>query len=286
MSGIHVNLGLGARRDNPNAKGLIKHMILNSLLSYRQKYGKEYGELVLALDSRNYWRKDKFPFYKGNRKKDREKSGHDWEFIFEVINETKAELRENFPYKMIEIPAAEADDVIACITKYLQKNELTQQGLMTEPQPILIISSDGDFVQLQKYRNVRQWAPQQKKFVKPSGTIPHFIIEHICTAGDDGIPNICSPDNSFVDGIRQKSFRKDRLPEFFAKGIDACKDDTERRNYQRNQMMIDFDFIPETIYNNIIAEYTSQKPVGNKMKIMNYFIKNKMKLLIEHAGSF
>lgn len=114
-----------------------------------------------------------------------------------------------------------------------------------------------------------------------------FTMDHIC-GGDsgDGIPNICSPDNSFVDGIRQKPFKRDRLEEFFKLGIDACKDETERRNFQRNQLLIDFDMIPTNIYNEVIKEYTSHQVHGNKMKVMNYLMKNKMRLLLEHAGSF
>jgi 5'-3' exonuclease len=286
LSGIQVNLGNDAKTDNPNAKGLIKHMILNFFLSFKKKFGKEYGDIVLAMDGRNYWRKSVFPHYKAGRAKAREKSALDWEFIFNTINEIKAELRENFLYKIVEVEGAEADDVIATLVKYYQTNELVNTGLIEEPQPIMIISSDGDFVQLQKYGNVKQWTPMKKKLVKPEGKVEHYIIEHICTAGDDGIPNICSADNCFVDGIRQTSFRKARLPEFFTKGIDACKDETERRNYQRNQILIDFDYIPDHINKKIIDAYTGYTIAGSKNKIMNYMIKNKMKLLMEHIGEF
>jgi len=288
ISGILANLGKDARRDNPNAKSLIKHMVLTSLLTYSKKYTETYGELVLAVDSKHYWRKDVFPNYKGNRKKMREKSHIDWDFVYEVINEVKDDLRENFRYKMIEVQCAEADDVVACIVKYLQTNELEQTGLFHDsPQDVLIVSADGDFVQLQEYQNVRQWSPILKKFVTPKMSIKEYKIIHICTAGDDSIPNICSPDDVFMrDDLRQTPFKKARLEEFFEKGIDACKNDMERRNFQRNKTLIDFDCIPDDIYQKIIDEYTSYKIKGNKTKVYNYLVKNRMKLLLEDAGKF
>lgn len=262
-------------------------MILNSILSYKKKYGKEYGTVVLAIDNGNYWRKKIFKYYKAHRARDREASDFDWELFYKVFEEVKNDLREVFPYKLIEVESAEADDVIACLTSYLQTNETTTGGLFEtgEPQKILIVSSDTDFVQLQKYKNVKQWSPAVKKFI--SMDAEKYIIEHICT-GDagDGIPNIMSADNCIFDKVRQSSFRRNRLDEFYEKGIDACKNDDERARYQRNQQLIDFDFIPKGIYNQVVDIYINQTPTKNFAKIMNYLVKNKMKLLIESAGDF
>lgn len=287
ISNLAVSFNKEMEHPDNTTNGLIKHMILSTLLSYKQKYGKEFGQILIATDNRKYWRRDKFSYYKGKRKQAREESKWDWNFIFKVLDEIKADLKEHFPYKLLDVPGAEADDVIACLAKHLQDNELTQQGLMTDPQPIMIVSSDTDFMQLQKYPNVKQWSPMQKKMVKPKTTLQEFVVDHICT-GDvgDGIPNICSPDNCIVDGIRQTSFMKKRFEDFINKGIDACKDETERRNYQRNQMLIDFEFIPQDIHDAVIDEYKTQVVKGNKTKVFNYFIKNKMKLLLEHAGDF
>lgn len=275
------------KRGNPEAKPLIMHMILTTLLFYKKKFGKEYGKMVIATEGKGYWRKEVFPLYKGARKRNRDSSDVDWDFIFEVLNEAKAALRENFPYKLLEVESCEADDVIACVVKHLQENELVQVGLVEEPEPIMIVSSDTDFMQLQKYPGVKQWSPMQKKFLKPGVTLREFMIEHICVGdGGDGIPNICSVENSLFDKIRQKSFRKDRLPAFVEKGIDACADEFERKRYQLNERLIDFEFIPERIYNNIITEYESQTPQSGKQKVFNYLMKNRMRHLIENAGDF
>ena len=73
---------------------LVRHMILNTILSLKKKYGKDYGELVIACDNKKYWRREYFPAYKGNRKADREKSLIDWPALFDMLNTIKQELKE------------------------------------------------------------------------------------------------------------------------------------------------------------------------------------------------
>jgi hypothetical protein len=271
----------------PNDIGLIKHMILTSILAQKKKFGKQYGDIVLCFDGKNYWRKDYFPYYKAKRKQGREESGIDWNTIYNAMDEMHDELIANFPYKVIKVEGAEGDDVIGCLVKWFQTNELTQQGLMNDPQPIMIVSADGDHIQLQKYGNVKQWSTKMKKFLVPDMPINDFIVEHICK-GDtgDGVPNILSADNCIADGIRQKSFMKKRLPDFFKHGIDACQNDEERRNYIRNQKLVDYDCIPQKINDIIVQCYISQTPVKSKTRIMNYFMKNRMKLLLDSANEF
>lgn len=122
---------------------LIRHVILNTLRSLKKKFGKQYGDLVIASDDRHYWRRDVFPFYKGNRKAEREKSDFDWLMIFSTISAVCDELREYFPYRVIKVPGAEADDVIATLCQRRPSAE-----------PVLIVSNDKDFVQLLRYENV------------------------------------------------------------------------------------------------------------------------------------
>ncbi len=122
---------------------LIRHLIINSLRSIKVKFGKRFGEVVIATDGRHYWRKKIFPQYKGNRKADREKTDFDWPMIFGAINTTKEELKEYFPYKVIDIDQAEADDIIATLCMHKKPEELT-----------LIVSNDHDFNQLLRYKNV------------------------------------------------------------------------------------------------------------------------------------
>lgn len=274
--------------DKEKAVNIIRHAILTSLKLYKKKYGSEYGEIVIACDGRNYWRKDYFKFYKAGRKESREKSDLDWKLIFDTMSDIRQDLIDYFPYKVIHIDKAEADDVIGTLCKWTQTNGLVSQGLYEEQQKVLIVSSDGDFKQLQKYSNVRQWSPMQKKFVTVSDP-KAYLMQHITKAGDDGIPPITCPDDFYVNKEqygKAPAIRQAKLDKFIAEGKDACENDTQRRNWDRNQTLIDFDFIPEDVSNSIIHSYTNQIVKGNKNSIMNYLIKNKCRLLLDEIEQF
>ena len=156
------------RQSADEIKNLIRHTTLSTIKSYKKRYGKEYGELVIACDGSNYWRRQVFPHYKAMRKVNREKSDLDWGLIFDTLGELRQDLIDHFPYRVLHVNGAEADDVIAVMAKWSQSNQLLTEGLFEEPQKMLIVSSDKDFIQLQKYKNVRQWSPMQKKFVQGS----------------------------------------------------------------------------------------------------------------------
>ena len=267
---------------------LIRHTVLSTLKFYKKKYGKEYGDMVICCDGRKYWRKEFFEYYKANRKKARDASDLNWKLIFDTLSQLRDELVENFPYKVIHLDRAEADDVIAVLAKYTQENELVSQGLMEESQKVLILSSDGDFFQLQKYPNVEQWSPMQKKYIKVNKKELHEkYITHVVKAGDDGIPNILSPDDIFMqEGVRQKPVSAKRLADFMENGFIACQNDTERRNWYRNVTLIDFDHIPADVEKSILEVYINSKPVKDKMKIMTYLAKHRCKLLLEELEDF
>jgi hypothetical protein len=269
-------------------KNLIRHVTLSTIKSYKKKYGKEYGEMVICCDGRKYWRKEFFEFYKGMRKTNRDKSDLDWKLIFDTLSEMRTDLATYFPYRVVHVDRAEADDIIAVMVKYLQENLLVQQGLVEEPQKVLILSSDKDFKQLQLYPNVKQWSPMQKKYITATHKeIIEHKIEHI-VKGDtgDGVPNILSKDNVFMEGERQKPMSAKRLQEFFANGFIACKNDEERRNWHRNATLVDFDFIPPDVSEDIIVAYINIIPNTDKMKIMNYLMENRCRLLLDEIEDF
>lgn len=250
----------------------VRHMILNSIRMYRTKFNDEYGEVVLAYDSRHYWRKEHFPEYKAGRKKSRNSDDKDWNRIFEVLNNIKAELKDTFPYKFLEVYGAEADDIIAVLAKKYQNEK------------IMIVSGDKDFIQLQKYSNVKQYSPIQKKFV--NGHDPYTYIKEHVLRGDksDGIPNVLSPDNTFVDEMRQRPLGQKKIDGLLSQDIDDYPDEI-KRNYQRNVMLINLDNVPSELEDKILDEYTSA-PCGDRSKLFNYFIQNKLKTLTENIGDF
>jgi hypothetical protein len=269
-------------------KNLIRHVTLSTIKSYKKKYGKEYGELVICCDGRKYWRKEFFEQYKGMRKSNRDKSDLDWKLIFDTLSEMREDIAKHFPWRVIHVDRAEADDIIAVMSKWLQDNQLVQEGLVEETQKVLILSSDKDFKQLQLYPTVKQWSPMQKKYITASKQeIRDFMIEHI-VKGDtgDGVPNILSKDDVFMIGERQKPMSAKRLAEFIDKGFDACKNDDERRNWHRNATLVDFQFIPEDVQKSIVDTYLSNKPNGDKMTVMNYLMEHRCRLLLEELEDF
>jgi hypothetical protein len=269
-------------------KNLIRHVTLSTIKSYKKKYGKDYGQIVICCDGRKYWRREFFEHYKAGRKKARDASDLDWGLIFDTLSEMRDDLAKNFPYKVLHLERCEADDIIAILTSYAQENELVQEGLVEESQKILILSSDKDFKQLQLHPNVKQWSPMQKKYVTATQReIIEYKIEHI-VKGDagDGIPNILSKDDVFVSGERQKPMSAKRLQDFIDNGFLACKNDEERRNWQRNSVLVDFDHIPPDVREQVITSYINTKPTGDKMSIMNYLIEHRCRLLLDELEDF
>jgi 5'-3' exonuclease len=266
---------------------LVRHMILNAIRSYKNKFGDEYGEMIIACDNRHYWRKKKFPYYKANRKKARDDSGFDWNAIFEALNQVKQELSEYFPYPVIEVDTAEADDIVATLVEWAQENDLKQMGLDFEPQKILILSGDKDFAQLQKYPNVKQYSPIFKKWVKNTSSAQEDLMEKILM-GDkgDGIPNFLSDDDTFVTEKRQKPIRKKDLGEWKKLPLSHWDDTPHAENIKRNAEMIDLSYIPEDLKNEIINNYELQKNSCDRSQLLNYFIAHKMVNLMEHITEF
>jgi len=257
-------------------EGLVKHMILNSILSIKKKFGNDYGNIVLCCDNKNFWRKDIFPYYKGNRKKIRENSGYDWSMIFNTITQTKKDLRDNFPYKIIEVERTEADDIIGTLVKNFSKYEKT-----------LIVSSDKDFKQLQRYPNVTQYSPILKKYLVTDE--PHkYIREHIIRGDSgDGVPNFLSDDDVFVTDKRQKPLSRKKLNEWLDINRDPkdfC-DSNMLSKYKRNEQLVDLSFVPDEIQDKILEEF-SKEPDGDMNKVFNYFIENKMVLMMDEISNF
>jgi membrane-associated HD superfamily phosphohydrolase len=257
---------------------LIRHMILNTIRMYRQKF-KQYGEVVVVGDAGGNWRKEVYPQYKVKRNKHREESKIDWDVAFKNINKVFDEITEYFPYKTIKQWGCEADDSIAEIVKWTQE--------FGNYEEVMIVSSDKDFKQLHKFPNVRQFSPILKKLIKVDN--PRLTqLEHFIT-GDagDGVPNCLSPDNSFADGIKQNTLTAKKKAALMEDP--RALGDEVYRNYLRNKKMIDLtetSQCPENIKKEIIDNFISQNRDGNKNKVMNFFIKNQCRGLLEVIEEF
>ena len=267
--GAHTNVHL--------EEGLLRHMILNTIRLNILKFREDHDEVIICCDSKKYWRRDVFPFYKAGRKKDREKSGVDWSTMFNTLDTVRSELIEFFPYKTMLIEGAEADDIIGTLVhKYHDKRD-----------KILILSSDKDFMQLQVYNNVKQYSPILKKYIRTADA-ELYLKEHI-VKGDrgDGIPNVASSDACFVNGDRQKPMRKKLIEQIANTNIETCEtiSDEIRRNYARNRQLVDLSLVPEDLQSTIVNAYENYD-VKDRSKLLNYFISRKLRNLMENISEF
>lgn len=268
----NLYMQLGTHTNTQIEEPIFRHMVLNSLRSYKQKFGSDYGEMVIACDNKNYWRKHLFPYYKASRRKAQEKSDLNWTVIFEHLNKIKQELKEYFPYRVIDVESAEADDIIAtlCIASEYNEN-------------VLILSADKDFIQLH-HNQVKQYDPIRKKWMTHPDTA-QFLKEHIIK-GDtgDGIPNILSADNCLVIGERQKALTKKRWAILLDTPVEEY-DENVRRNYFRNKQLIDLMMIPAEIKTKIIDQYIEQQD-KKRDKLFDYFMTHRLKNLMESISEF
>lgn len=269
----NLMMQIGNHTNIPIEEGLFRHMVINSLRSYKQKFGDEYGEMIIACDDKNYWRKQIFPYYKANRKKNREESELNWTNIFDIFNKIKQEIKDNLPYPVIQVDTAEADDIIASLVKHTN-----------DVHKIIILSGDKDFVQLQTQSNVKQYDPVRKKWITHDNP-ERFLVEHILK-GDvgDGIPNVLSDDDTFVADKRQKPLTQKKINKIYNDGA-VLLDSTTDRNFMRNKHMVDLSMVPDSIRTEVINKYLSEQG-KDKSKLFNYFINYKLKNMMENIGDF
>lgn len=264
-------------------EGMLRHLFLNTIRMYRKQFKNDYGEVVLCLESSNCWRKQVFPNYKANRKK--AKDEHDWKTVFEYFENYLSEINEIFPWMMLRVPTAEADDIIAVVCQQFHCDE-----------KILILSNDKDFMQLQRYPAIKQYSPIKKELLQCTQP-KDFLLEHILK-GDvsDGIPNILSDDDTFVvHGKRQRSLGKKKMLQMISDGNLSAME-----HWERNQTLVDFTRIPDTLREAIIQQYHSEKAKRLEQKskismkpgsglfttVSNYFIEKELTNLTDLAGDF
>jgi len=254
-------------------EGIMRHTVLNTLRSYRQKFSEQYGELVICCDSRRNWRKKYYVQYKAHRSKDRQQSDFNWDSLFQSLNKVKEELIDFFPYHVLQVPYAEADDIIGALSEYLTSD------------PILIVSGDKDFQQLQKYENVSQWSPLKKEFVVQSDP-ERYLKEHIMR-GDkgDGVPNFLSEDDTFTEGGRQVPITKKKIVEWVDLEPSIFCDYNMLKGYTRNRTLVDLSYIPDPLKDDIIELFNDYE-LKDRSKLLDYFINNQLKNLMEHIGEF
>lgn len=257
-------------------ENLIRHMILNSLRLYRAKYKKKFGELVICTDGRRNWRYDVFPNYKFKRKDMRKDSKMDWNELYRITNMVLDELKERTHYKVVGSNKCEADDAIAALCENTQE--------FGRYEPVLIISSDKDFAQLQKYENIYQYSPMKKSFIKED--TPRKQLMELILKGDtaDGIPNVLSGDNVFVEAVRQTPLRSKVLEQLINDPKSMGED--VYRNYCRNRKLIDLSETPKDIKEEIIKTFDNQDKSDKRKEVMPYLMEKRCRMLLEDINDF
>ena len=263
-----------------NQENMLRHMILNSIRMYNKKFREEYGEMVITVDGGNNWRRDYFPQYKANRRKGREESSFDWAEAFRIMHLVKDEIKENLPYKVLHVDKCEADDIIGTLVEHTQQ--------FGQFQKVMIVSSDHDFKQLQKWDNVSQFSPMTKKYVEEGHPRQNLKLKILQGDAGDGVPNVLSHDDTFVNNDRQTPLSK-------KKKLAILQDLSEGellyaaswyRNYQRNEKLIDLTETPKDLKFNIINQYENQEPRNNKGKALPYLINKNLKELVTSVEDF
>ena len=255
---------------------LIRHMILNSLRMHRAKHREKFGELVLCIDGSKNWRKEVYPQYKHKRKDARKESKMDWSEVFRIMNMVKEEIKENFPYKVVEVDEVEADDMVGVLCDYTQE--------FGQYEEVMIISGDKDFAQLQKYKNIYQYSPITRKYIKEP--TPRKQLMELILKGDtaDSVPNVLSGDNVFVDSERQTPLRRNKIDELT--NDPKALGEEVYRNYLRNKKLIDLTETPEPLKEKIIYNYEQQDKTGNKTKVFPYLVEKRCRRLLEDVKDF
>ena len=249
----------------------IRHSIVRVLARIQKTFKNDFGKMVLCYDDKNYWRREIFPFYKKNRKQERETSKYDWDEMFSVLNIIRDEVKANLPYQVLQVAGAEADDVIASICIYNSKKE--------NPEPTLILSADKDFIQLHRYEFVKQYDPIRNRWIENDNPV-QYLQEHIIK-GDrsDGIPNILTCDDAIVTGKPQKKMSKEKIASLASMDPQDFTNFIRLRNWKRNSELIDFNQIPQDVTNRILESFTTTIPQDTIC--LEYFIHNNISNLIE-----
>lgn len=273
-------------KDKEKAVNIIRHAILASIKNIRKKFGKQYGEMVLACDGKEYWRREVFPNYKSTRSTQRDASGLDWKLIFDTLSELANDIDQIFPYKVIKHRRAEGDDIIGVLTKHFASKANSSSLFEDDVEPILIVSRDGDFDQLLKYKNVKRLDPSNFKLVHVDNPEQRLLEKILQGDRGDAIPNVLSSDDVFVvEGTRQSKITA-KVMERFVNGRDGCKNDVERRNWDRNNMLINLECIPSDLSQDIIELYNNANSVSKRMDIFNYLMKHNCRQLLDDVENF
>ena len=198
-----------------------------------------------------------------------------------IISKLYGEYKDKLRFEGSEYIYTSDKEKERCEWSY-KKIESVKIELEYDNGKTLILSGDKDFIQLHKYKNVSQYSPITKRMI--NGTNPKEYLEDHILKGDtsDGIPNVLSPDHTFTERLRQRPLGKKKIENFKENGLPT---EEIKRNYQRNEKLINLSLSPDDLYITILKEY-QEALEGDRSKLLDYFIEKRLRNLTESIGEF
>jgi 5'-3' exonuclease len=239
--------------------------ILNQLRLMNRKFKRTHGKMVICYDDKkNYWRKDVFPYYKAGRAAVKDNSKFNWDVIHEIIETLYLEFKDNLPYVSLKVHRCEADDIIGYLCERFG-----------EVEPIMIISADKDFLQLQRYKRVQQYTIRDRgRYLETDDPIGYLQVHILKGDRGDGIPNVKSPSDFFINGVgRQQPITQKFIDEYAHLDDLTFLDESIEDRRKVNDQLVDLKKIPQDLKADILKAYIEFQPT-KKMHLMKYLAAN------------
>ncbi len=249
-----------------------KHLVTNNILHTIRE--KSPNKVIIATEGRNNWRKRLYSLYKANRKDSRDKSDINFDIFYGVIEKYINNLKEAFKnIYVLQVDGCEADDIIAILTKKFVEDKFNR---------IELISTDKDFVQLQKFKVFSQFDPIKKEYIKSINPSKDLELKILTGDKSDNILPI-------LKGVGPKTAEKLLTGGMYKKTtFDQYLEQEEiKENYKRNRQLIDFEHIPNDVQDKILHAYNEYKIDSiNVQDVWNWLHKEKLGKLIDNLQIF
>lgn len=225
-------------------EGDFRKHVLHTLFQVHNRFRHQFGELVVCCDGRRSWRYEVYPHYKAKRKIIRADDAVKWKEIDRMNRLFRDEMIEHSVFKVVCVPSAEGDDVIAVLAAHNR-------------EPSVIVSEDGDFHQLHSLPYISQYSKRRDSVYRSED--PVYDLKEKIIRGDrnDSIPNLHSKDTVFILNERQtmvsaKMFQHYHDNFFIGEGGIP---EAYKSHFDRNQTLINFENIPQHIRDAVLAEF-------------------------------
>ena len=264
----------------------VKNTLITSILDLKRILSGSgvQVDVIILMDQKdpehNYWRNYIMKEYKGTRSK--------WscpipkDIFNKQMQVMKDDVKKHFPWKIVKVTGAEADDSVGVLTRRL--NDAVNVVISTDSDLQQVLVNDMNYI----------YEPRKNIIIDHTADTKYdLFVKFIKGDAGDGIPNIFSDEDTLItQGKRQKAVKKTLVNEMYEEyqnnGFKSVKDkyewtDVITTRFVHNRKMIDLKMIPEDIVNSINKEYDEFVPNGDGTTFMNYCINQGLTPLIQRA---